>query len=583
MRAKGKSWLSLAGCLAGMTCLLGAGEFAPPAEGPVPFRRDRMPLEADAMVALAGQLESLAGGLKAKDGRDRRGAAQMLALALALDPGNAGARHMIKAYAMDRHVPSGDAQRLEKIRSDIRRWITWLETEEAGPDGQALAACLRDVMGISEGRALVAAEQGAWTGWIPDVSAYKKKPGGREEKPKEPEPKVQEVVNHAVLLEQAEVQTPLWFFDKRIDPPVWTLTSGPLQMKATKAHGDEQGRSPFSIVIGSGQDRGTLDQLGDSIKVLLEKQHGTLPPGVRMQITSKPFEDSLKSKQRQSISAAVAVLAGSALSGREPQAIIIGQVDQSGAFGLSSRFWYQLQALGKGSGQRLVLPVEAEPYLSSILAMERPEFFIEYEVVLASDFQQLLAFSAKVPDEPLASASAKFQEIRNKMGTSDLRTYIGHSSVKQRLAQVLQDLPSHVSAKMLLIQASGNRPFWVSRKVLAAELRRSIEPMEWLLTVNSFGQGSKEAARLGETYDSCRTKVDGLERYAEKSDRELVEQARELAVALRSLDKAARSRGEGYVVMVAMQNARENLMRLHKELIQRLVGEVGDEPAERQD
>ena len=45
---------------------------------------------------------------------------------------------------------------------------------------------------------------------------------------------------------------------------------------------------------------------------------------------------------------------------------------------------------------------------------------------------------------------------------------------------VMQDFPFHVSAKMLLIQASGNRPLLVARPVLAAEIRRALEPMAWL-------------------------------------------------------------------------------------------------------
>ena len=82
------------------------------------------------------------------------------------------------------------------------------------------------------------------------------------------------------------------------------------------------------------------------------------------------------------------------------------------------RFWYQLQALGKGKGQRLVLPAEAAAYLPSILAMEKPEFFFDYEVLLASDFKQLLDLTAKKPKEPLASATAKFREIRERAGIS---------------------------------------------------------------------------------------------------------------------------------------------------------------------
>jgi hypothetical protein len=577
MRTKAKSWICLAGWLAGMACSLVAAEFAPPAEGPVAFRRDRIPLEADAMAGMSRQLGLLAGGLSGETPQERRGAAQMLALALALDPGNGDARKMLKDYKKNRHVAAGDGGRLGETRAEIRSVLAWLESPEAGADGQALADCLEDVIAVSESKISPAGEQGAWTGWIPDVSAYEEQKIAREEPPEGLAPAVEQPVKNPVLLEQAEIQTPLWQMIDKSDPPEWVIGLGSLQMTATELKRSKEEKRGFSIVIGDKPDHGPLDQLAASLKSLLESRFGGLPDGVRMQITSQEFESSLKSRRLQSISAATTVLASSAFTGREPAAIIIGQVDGSGAFSLPSRFWYQLQALGKGSGQRLVLPTEAAPYLTSILAMERPEFFFEYEVLLASDFNQLLDLTAKAADEPLGSASAKFREFRDRIGNQDLRSYIAKSIGKQRLAVILQDLPSHVSAKMLLIQASGNRPRWVSRKVLAAELRRTVEPMAWILKFDRFSSDSKEVERLRETYDICRAAVDGLERYAEKSDQELLGQVRDLVIELRSLDKAARSRGESYEVAAAMQSAHTSLVESYKEVIGLLATEVGDE------
>ena len=73
--------------LAGLGVTLCAGEFVPPAEGPIAFRLDKIPLDKEVIEGLAKQLETLARGFKAEKAADRRGAAQMLALAMALDPG----------------------------------------------------------------------------------------------------------------------------------------------------------------------------------------------------------------------------------------------------------------------------------------------------------------------------------------------------------------------------------------------------------------------------------------------------------------------------------------------------------------
>jgi hypothetical protein len=372
------------------------------------------------------------------------------------------------------------------------------------------------------------------------------------------------------------VQTPLWQSVRQSNRTEWILAPASLEMTVTTVESEKKGDSPFAMVIGNRPDHVALNQLTNSLKTLLENQYGKLPADTRMQITSKQFESSLFSKQQESVSAAAAVLACSAFTGREPQGIVIGRVNASGEFTLSSRFWDQLQALGKGNGQRLLLPSEAAPYLTSILAMENPGFFFDYEVLLASDFKQLLALTAKAPDEPLASASAKFREFRDRMGSQDLRSHIGTSIGKQRLALILQNLPTHISAKMLLIQASGNRPRWISRKVLAAELRRTIEPMAQILTINNLAPDSEDVPRLGEVHDICRTGVEALDRYAEKSDRAILDQVQELVTELRSLDKTARSRSEDYFVNAAVQSAHLNLSKHYKEMVRQLADEAGD-------
>ena len=56
-----------------------AGNFAVPAEGPVAFRRDRLPLDAGTMAELSRQLVTLAEGLSAETAVNRRAAAQVLA------------------------------------------------------------------------------------------------------------------------------------------------------------------------------------------------------------------------------------------------------------------------------------------------------------------------------------------------------------------------------------------------------------------------------------------------------------------------------------------------------------------------
>lgn len=582
-------------CLLAGACLpSGAAEFTPPAEGPVAFRRDKIPLDVDAMSGLSRNLVTLAAALEGDTPVKRRSAAQMMALALALDPANGKARELMIGYQESTHKPAADPAMLEKSRARIWQYVSWLETPEAGSQGQALAACLKDVIVVSDpenpkaGSLRDAGEKGAWAGWIPPVSAYETKAAVATIDPEKPAPEAFPETKNDILLENARVQTVLWQKAGKSEDDKWVLAQAPLEMTATNVSpGGEgenhQGRRPFSIVIGSNHESGSLGQMGMVIRSLLAKQRPNLPNGVQIAITSKELESALGSKKRQSISAAAAVLASSALSGREPEAVILGQVDESGAFKLSTGFWDQLQALGKGVGQRLVLPAEAATILPSVLALEKPGFFMEYEVLLASDFKQLVELSAKMPEGPLANATKEFRLIRDRAGNQDVRQYIANTFVKQRLGAVYQESPVHFSAKMLLVQAAGNRPTLVARTVLASELRRALEPMVWLVTIQNDGSQFEESSKVGQTYEICRTKVDALERYAEKNDRPLLDHARELVIAIRNLDRATRTRGESYVVTQAVRTAHSDLQRMAKEYNDEIAGALGElrAPAER--
>ena len=149
---------------------LQAGSFAVPAEAPLVFRRDRLSLDADTMLALSNHLCVLAQAQGGETPADRRVCAQMLALALALQPGYADARRLLETFAKSEPKPKSDTKQLEAARSHAWQLLDWLAT--AGADSQALAACLSDVLVVAEPKHPGAearrkqGEQGAWSGWV---------------------------------------------------------------------------------------------------------------------------------------------------------------------------------------------------------------------------------------------------------------------------------------------------------------------------------------------------------------------------------------------------------------------------------
>lgn len=565
-----------------MGTLLPAADFVAPAEGPVAFRRDQVPLDPETMAGLSRILGILAKGVDGRGPAERRGAAQMLALAKALDPSNASARELITDFQLGNHEPAANPEEMAKCQAEIWQYIGWLETPEAGAQGQALAACLSDIIVIADpkhpraGQLRAAGERGAWGGWVAATAAFEAKAVAKSEEPPPVDPAATPEKANAVTLKEARVFTPLWQRSGKGEPAKWKLAPAPLRMAVTEAADDEEAPKDFVISIHSIEEGDLPLRQGKAMEVLLRKHHGALPPGRLVRIFA---EDKQHAIPTESMSAPIAVLASAAVTGREPDATILGLITADGSFTLPPGFWGQLSELGRGNGGRLILPTAAAEYLPAVLALERPQFFLDYEVLLAADFRELLELAAKVPNDAMAGVSAKFREIREKAGSQPAGQYVANPFIRRRLADLSLEAPYHFSAKMLAIQGAGNRPTEIPQMVLASELLRVIAPMAWIVersTLKEEGDGGFSLDQLGATYETCRVQVEALDRYLRLDDRELVLRVKNMLALIRTMDRAARARGEDYRVREETQNARSMLTRAYRAVVEELVPLAGD-------
>ena len=582
--------LWMAGFLAGVAgAPLHAQDFAAPAEGPLAFRRDQLPLEADAMARISQQLVTLTGAVDMQTAAGRRGVAQMLALASALDPANLDARKRVADLQAGGEIITADAEQISKARALVWQYLGWLETPDAGEPGRALAACLADVMTMADPQhpktqaRRGAPERGVWAGWIPEVAAYeagKSKLAATEMNdetlPADPEPSAAETPG--ALLTEAEISLVLWRELPKSVPPTWLAGPARLEMSAENLPTENGKKSPFSLLIEPHAGNSAFRELVKPLTELLQNHHGSLPANTRVTVGGKALEESLRSKKRHSLSAAVAVLASAAISGREPDPdlTILGALDAKGAFQLPTGFWDQLHALGKGDGKRLVVPAAAAEELTAMLALERPEFFFEFEVLLAENFEQLVQLADQAPSEKIAASAMKFREIREKAARQPIGQYLANSFVARRLAELAQEAPYHFSAKMLAVQGAGNRPVTVPRRVMVSELRRAIAPMEWLVVRQNGDLDKEDFRKIGTSFDDCRTGVDRLMRYAEKGDRDMIEQVQTMLNSVRALDRATRARGEAYLVTSGVNSARLAVVKAHGEIAKKLAIAAGE-------
>lgn len=564
----------LTAILAMATPAPGAGEFAVPADGPVAFRRDQIPLERAVIADLSKSLVVLAHQLDKSTAVKRRTAAQMLALAIALDPENSAARDLVFRFQKNLSTPTtaDHANQTSDRQKQVRQLLAWLESPEAQTQGLALAACLIDVMTVYDAdhspdkEARTASERAAWQGWVPPLTAYAA-----------PTPvvlvKPAPIPVPAFLLEKAQVSTVAWKNLGKFPNSKWAQAPIRLQMNA-----EIPVNAPFTITVAPELEEKALHGENKSLVEILIRQKIRLPDEGLVSITSPDLHGGAVTPKPQAISAAAAVLVSSALSGCEPDAVILGDVDSSGAFTLPPDLWSQIQALGTGTGKgrRLVLPTAAAEYLPSLLALEKASFFFDYEVLLAANFQELLKLSAKNPDELTANSIASFKSIRDELGTLSVDEYVVKELVRRRLEEISQNLPNHFSSKMLFVQGSGKRPIYSTLKVLASELRLALEPMEWVAQRPVQEFASSEVERLHSSWELCFTQVERLKRYSEGKDALLVERVGDVVADLRTLDRTTRRRNQTLEAFTSYGNFRKNYQNTAREITRIIGDEVAD-------
>jgi hypothetical protein len=555
----------------GMLCSVpptSAAPFVLPSEGITVFRRDRLPLDTDTMRELADQLGRLAAGQGGSTAADRRAVSQLIALTLALQPDHREIRQFAEKFGSSEQQPSGDLKRLVRDRARVWEILAWLETPDTGTDSHALANCLSDVMVVVDSKhpraieLLKASERGNWRDWVRPLSDFELSDPDDDAAKPSTDPDSEPPTGPATIqLAEAEVSTVLLTTgDKAAGGTAMRLV--PVAMEAHLKKLPTETKPPstdpkhpatdvkppekvptFSCTwsgVSSTNDTETLRQLGYRVKEVIETGRSPFPTGYSMTLRSGNRLTYVIDQDRSGVSGAMAVLLSASVSGVVPNATVVGEIDKEGKFVLPPRFWERLRALSNGPGGRLVLPPEAATYLPSILALEEPGFFIKYEVLLASNLEELLARTAKNHPPETADVSARFAEITGKLGSQAVPEYVANRFVRQRLDELGRAAPFHASARMLAIQGAAKRPTTLPRAILATEFLSAIRPMDWIPKEMA---DKLDATTLNSTLEASKTAVARMERYCEVRDRDLLDLTNDLVVSLRTLSRAIRKSG----------------------------------------
>lgn len=515
-----------------------------------PFRRDQLPITTETMKQLADDLTILCASLPMEQPDEQRHAAQFVAVCLAIDPGNKFAESLLEKYQLG-ELPHGPGSAILND-TKARVWSTqsWLASDEAGKDGIALGLCLGDALAKLDPQHPSAAsfrkERGNWNNWVAPIEEFTLKSSEEnlpheEEKPAEEVPPQEETprdLDASFKLKEAVLSSPLWTY---VDGENRVYSFGIVPVKLKTWQDQDYDRFRYNLDnIDADRIRPTLRSINSATVPRLEQTYGNLPKGGVVNLTLPDKAIYSIRFSGESLGAVAGVLAASSLNGEAPTGIVVGVIDGEGKLKMPANAWEIIRLLSAAPRSRIVLPADCAELLSALMLMDDLAFFMKHDVFLASNYEELIAFSKEKPDAKISEALALFAAIREK-STSSIGPFVTYPTVRSRLETIAKDMPQYASASYLLLHASGKRPSQLSSKTLAHQVRAAIAPLQQIVEYYEDEEDYKATSTVIQAaHDSSRAALDPIDRFVASTDRPLYTEALALSNTARTLARAVK-------------------------------------------
>jgi len=584
-------------CFLLMIAAVDAATFVPPTGKIAPFRRDQLPISDRAIDNLSYQITTITSASPYETAEHRRAVVKALALALALNPKNESAKNILDRLIEGEKPSFADKGKLDYDKRQAWNSLEWLSSPEAGQDGNVLAAMLGETLAnifptdSLASSYLAKPENPGWNGWVAELANFKKEPTKKED-PKVDDKKEEIAVTppkvlpkydptKGVVMDMAKLSTVLRIYDK--DKSLWLHKVVPLQMRGTNhptnEDGEEQHGFRVQVSASSNDYRQMEEELSSPLKNRLTKHLVRLPERAEINVSIDSENSAYPfSRNRGAISGPAFVLANAALTGIAPDGIVIGEIDRSsGNLKLPAYFWRALMVLAEGSGGRLIIPASAEPMLINLLALEKPEFFLKYEVLIASSLEEFVTLASMESSPQHEEVYNKFKLIKEKSAGSALGAYLTNKFVRERLQEIVAQAPYHLSAKTLLIYSSVSRPRYLTREALAAEIWRKIDVITELGKIGDYYDiNSNQLARMNDLYEQMRDDIKDLDRYTETRNDDLLKEAKSVIASVRGFGREFEGSKEMWEKVDKIQAAHGDMKRGNRAFVKKLAEITGD-------
>ncbi len=483
--------------------------YLPPDDSYPLLRRDLLPLDTASIHRLATHLTTLGDRPFPKEASELRDQVRLLTLSLRLSPSQLRARIILQSLSEGNQGAPASNKKIVEATKETLEIARYLIKRPSTSEGHLLGQLLLDLLAplipndpILNQRDLDH-ETTRWQGVIANLSTFKGIP--KITSPSIPDDPVEKI--QPSNYQKTEITAPLLMMGKGITqraPNIPILTESILRINEKQAENPEASFLEFRPKTDF-----DLEPLGLALADFFASSDRPLPSGGILNVhTGKQQYSSIN---RENIAAPLTLMIDAALTGRplRSKTLLFARLGSNGELNRPHQAWELMLHLLKTPeyfGSRLIIGQGLEEELEALLTIQNTQFFTQYEVIAAPSFQfaRELLYEDGNPPEELTKACITFQEVRDKaLEANSLDGFLNLSTVQERLRKSCDQSPQHLSALMLLKQAT-EPPSSLATAVLAQELNRRLQPI-FSLELQAPKKNNKQLKILyRETRDSLR-------------------------------------------------------------------------------
>jgi len=202
------------------------------------------------------------------------------------------------------------------------------------------------------------------------------------------------------------------------------------------------------------------------------------------------FENQYSSKDGPSAAVVCALLVDSLISGEElsEEVALTGDMNADGLVKPIGGVFGKIRGAQKGGRKIVAIPEKNAPEILDMLIANGPTAITGIQIFSISSFEEAYALTRNPEkrDPNLSAAIEEFSKVQEVLLRPDGASFLKNPHVVSKLKEIVGKAPNHVSAKNLLLAASGRTPGKFSLRGSLTQIDIAAEPLISILKDGNF-------------------------------------------------------------------------------------------------